>query len=96
MVSEMSASNLKSSMTAKLANKQKNRNNQASSTLQKNVSGNKIKKQTKYMAISFSSDNFQEDNEQSPTNNLKNENEDIIDCIKSIEEQDQLIEESNL
>ena len=38
------------------------------------------------MAISFSSDNFQEDNEQSPTNNLKNENEDIIDCIKSIEE----------
>ena len=48
------------------------------------------------MAISFSSDNFQEDNEQSPTNKLKNENEDIIDCIKSIEEQDQLIEESNL
>jgi hypothetical protein len=38
------------------------------------------------MAISFSSDNFQEDNEQSPTNKLKNENEDIIDCIKSIEE----------
>ena len=33
------------------------------------------KKQTKYMAISFSSDNFQEDNEQSPTNKLKNENE---------------------